>query len=268
MKGISDTIKEIQYRRLLKRSFEPRKEFLNASRELFLEEVAKRRVAPLAPQFAWHALGIRTVRYAAVFVAVVLVGTSGLVTYADSTNVSVSSPLYVLKRVGEQVRLVTTPAIKEPELRKEFAERRANELVEIEQKQQPDASGGVEQLRKLKTKEKELRADFRNNVEKIQEHTTQNADPSSVVMPETGLCQAAQVVEKDSNNGTSEVYKKFEDRCKKLLHIEDAPVIVATSTEIVPNADHRTLEIKKIEESKQKNQKNIDERSGKRAEQQ
>lgn len=222
MKWILDTIKSIRYRRLVKRLLEPREAFLEASREAFLAEVAKRRVAPYAPQFAWRVFGMQAVRYSAVFASIALLGTSGLVAYADNRNVSVDSPLYPLKRVGEQVRLTVVPVVREPELRKEFARRRASELAEVETKKRPDDDGDVKQLRELENKEKELRAEFRKNIEVIEEHTDERAEESVVsVAPEAGLCQAVEAVERQAENGKSERYKKFEERCRKLLDKED-----------------------------------------------
>lgn len=244
MKWISNTIKSIRYRRLVKRSLEPREAFLEASREVFLAEVAKRRVAPYAPQFAWRTFGIQTIRYSAVFASIALLGTSGLVAYADNRNVSVDSPLYPLKRVGERVRLTVVPATRESELRKEFAQRRASELAEVETKKRSDDDGDVKRLRELETKEKELRAEFRKNIEVIEEHTDERTEKSVVdVVSETGLCQAAKTVERHAENGKSERYKKFEERCRNVLDKEDerdTDSPIATSSAVDDrNADKR-----------------------------
>lgn len=265
MKRVTDTIKEVQYRRLLKRSFEPRKEFMESSREAFLAEVAKRRVAPYAPQLAWHAFGMQVARYSAVFASIALLGTSGLVAYADNRNVSVESPLYPLKRMGEQVRLTVVSAAKEPELRKEFAHRRANELAEIETKNRPDDDGDMEQLRVLETKEKELREEFRKNVEKIEEDISEHDGAVSTIASGAGLCQAAQAVEKHAGNGKSERYKKFEDRCKNLLESEDDDHTV-TSTDAVLGVDGMP-EGNNARNGRAKSKKQVEDRSDRNIEQ-
>lgn len=216
MKRVSDTIKEVQYRRLLKRSFEPREEFLNSSRELFLAEVAKRRVAPYAPQLAWRQWGLRAVRYSVAFAGLVIVGTSGLVAYADTTNVSLDNPLYPLKRVGEQVRLTVVSAEKEVEVHRELAERRANEFVQIETRKRPDDSGGVVELRKLEDTERELRSEFHKNIEAIDDHSKKQDIPT-VLVADRGLCLSAELVDRRESNGKSEQYKRFKDQCKDLL---------------------------------------------------
>lgn len=230
MKRIADTIKEVQYRRLLKHAFEPRKDFLEHSREVFLSEVAKRRVAPYAPRFAWHTFGVRALRYSVALSVIALIGTSGLVAYADTTNVGVESPLYPLKRVGEQVRLTVAPANREPELHKELAQRRASEFAEIESKKRPDDDGDVKTLRALEDKENKLRAEFRKSIEEIEEYSTKESNVAPIVAEGAGLCQAAQMVERNNGNGKSEAYKKFEDRCKELLDVDDDEDDVATST--------------------------------------
>lgn len=259
MKRVVDTIKEVQYRRLLKRSFEPRQEFMDRSRELFLAEVAKRRVAP---QLTWHVFGMRAMRYGVVIAAMVLIGTSGLVAYADNRDVSVDSMLYPLKRAGEQVRLAVTPVAKESGLRKELAQRRAHELSEIETKKRPDADGDVQQMRKQEEKENKLRAEFRSNIEAIEER--KDALPEVVVG--VGLCQAAQAVEKHAENGKSERYKKFEDRCKELLQIDDDSVGVATSTASVSDDDQHER-AKESRDDRAQDERRVERRNGKHIEQ-
>lgn len=66
-------------------------------------------------------------------IALILVGaTAGATVYADTNNVPVSSPLYPLKRLGENVQLtLATPAAK-PELEATFAVRRATEIDDLE----------------------------------------------------------------------------------------------------------------------------------------
>ena len=215
MKIVVDTIKEVQSRRLLKRSFAPREEFMNNTRELFLAEVAKRRVAPYAPQLAWYMFGMRTLRYSIAFAVIALVGTSGLVAYADGTNVAVDSPLYSLKRVGEQDRLTVAPAAKEVEVYRELAERRANEFIQIETKKKPDNSDTLDALRKLEDTEKELRSAFRKNIEALNDYSDlRNTVPATV---DFGLCQAAQLVDRRGDNGKSDQYKRFEDQCERLM---------------------------------------------------
>lgn len=223
MKRIFDIIKEIRYRRLLKRSFEPRAEFLETSRMAFLDAVAKRRVAPLTSYTAWHTFGMRGLRYGAAFASIAIMSTSGLVAYADYRNVPVESPLYSLKRVGEQIRLVTTPTIRESEIYQELAHRRADEFVTMESKRILATSNSDELSQKEQKKENKLRKDFRKNVEKIEEYsaTTGSAEYVPVVEYKTDLCRAAEVVEKYSGNGKSDAYKKFEKRCKELLSTEE-----------------------------------------------
>ena len=251
MKWIADTIKAIRYRRLVKRSLEPRKEFMQSSREAFLAEVAKRRVAPFAPQFAWRAFGMQSIRYVAVFAAVALIGTTGLVAYADTNNVGVTSPLYPLKRVGEQVRLTVVPTKKELELRREIAQRRASELAEIETTKQPDHDGDVEQLRTIEKKEKELRAEFRKHVEVIESRSSEHADAEPAIVAEPGLCHAVQIVEKHDGNGKSERYKKFEERCKESMNTGETSV--DTTTISAPTRTENDHQDRVIEEARTDN---------------
>lgn len=51
--------------------------------------------------------------------------------YADTANVSVNSPLYPLKRLGENVQLALTPSQDKAQLQVSFAERRVAEIAEL-----------------------------------------------------------------------------------------------------------------------------------------
>lgn len=247
----------MRYRRLLRRSFEPRKEFLDATRSAFLAEVAKRRVGFVAPQFTRRAWGINAVRYGLVFAGIVLFSTSGLVAYADNTNVGVDNTLYPLKRVAERVRLSVVPAIKETQLREEFAQRRANELIVVEQKQASDNVGNSKQTRKWETKAVELRTEFRNTIAKIEEKNDSESPVVSKPTNEKGLCRAVEAVEKNAGNGKSGSYKKFEERCKRLLITEATPDNTNTLIEI-HNTDERVTDVKIGANGTQQ----IDEKSG------
>lgn len=217
MKQVTNIIKQIRYRRLLKRSFEPREEFMNRSRELFLAEVAKRQKVPVAVPAMRYAFGVHAFRYAAAFAAVALIGTSSLVAYADNTNVSVESPLYPLKRVGEQVRLTVVPAAKAPELHKEFAQRRAHELLEIESTQRSRGQDDVVRPSGSDDREQRLRADFRKSIESIEDTRERGNDRSMGTIIDPSLCKVAQEVDRHGNSGKSDRYRKFEDRCNDLL---------------------------------------------------
>jgi hypothetical protein len=248
MKRITDTIKEVQYRRLLKRSFEPRKEFLESTRAAFLAEVATRRVAPLAPQFAWRALGIRGLQYTAAFVAVALLGTSSLVAFADSQNVQATHPLYQLKRIGEHVRLSVTPEQNKHLLHEEFAQRRATEVLAMRQIANAETDGVRE---RHETEIRKIKKDFQKNIEALEDESA----VVSVLSPANvrGLCATKEKIEQDGGfEYASNKMIDFDRTCDTLLHPE-AMASATTTTAAIQSSPDITGSIGASQKSSQDN---------------
>lgn len=223
MKEVRDTIKEVQYRRLLKRVFDPRRGFLERSRVAFLGEVAKRRIAPFGPQVRWRMAGIKSIRAVAIFAAVALLGTSGLVAFADSQNVRATHPLYPFKRLGEQVRLHITPQPDKHLLHEEFAKRRAQEVREISAIAQTETDGARERHEK---QIKHIKSEFKKDIEAIA--AIPEADNKLSPLRIEALCNTkAEIENKIGDDDETTELKRFDERCATIINTNNA---VASST--------------------------------------
>ncbi len=226
MKGIRDTIKEVQYRKVLKHLFEPRKEFLESSREAFLIEIAKRRVSPLAPHIRWRTIGARSFQYVAIFAAVALLSTSGLVAFADSQNVEATHPLYQFKRIGERVRLAITPKQNEHLLHEEFAKRRAEEVLQIAAIAQTETDGARDRHEKQIVK---IRHEFKKDIEDIAE--VPDIDKKFSPMRIEALCNTKAEIENRIGDDDSNIaLKHFDERCATLLGESTSTTVQTIST--------------------------------------
>ncbi|MCX6765031.1 MAG: hypothetical protein NT148_00635, partial [Candidatus Nealsonbacteria bacterium] len=113
----------------IKRFFEPRNEFIEETRVLFLtrlEKLGKKEKIGINLNNIFVFRPILKYSLVAIFILIFLSG--GLVIYADSNNVSVSNPLYGFKKTGEKVRLMMAPKDKRPIIDHQIAERRINEM--------------------------------------------------------------------------------------------------------------------------------------------
>src|SRR4030042_4219761 len=127
IKFIKDQIKCFQCRVALRKQTRPSDKFLNQCRQLFLDKICP------AP--------IENVRMAKSFCLIYRYGLfsffgcmfilSGMVVFADMTNVGYGHPLYSFKRFGESVRIKLVPQAGQPSLHQEFAERRLEEMKAI-----------------------------------------------------------------------------------------------------------------------------------------
>ena len=111
----------------------PREEFIAQGKERFLAAfdasafAANTRVRHSPRVEMFFKIGIGAM--AALCIAV------GLSAYADTANVPVTSPLYPLKRISENVQLTLTPMSRRPQLQATFAVRRANEIAALQTSQ-------------------------------------------------------------------------------------------------------------------------------------
>jgi Domain of unknown function (DUF5667) len=112
----------------------PRKEFIERGRERFL---AAFDASPLAAR-ADGARGSRVTMFAKLGVGIVAVlcVATGFSVYADTANVSATSPLYPWKRLSENVQLaLTISASQKAQLQATFAVRRAQEIQTLQETQ-------------------------------------------------------------------------------------------------------------------------------------
>lgn len=113
----------------LKKGLAPDEKFIKQGKAHFLaafdtSELSKLAPAPKGSPFTWvFKIGIGMMA-----VLAIVAGTSA---YADTANVSVNSPLYPLKRLGENVQLALTPQQDKAQLQATFAERRVSEIAEL-----------------------------------------------------------------------------------------------------------------------------------------
>lgn len=108
----------------LRRALNPDRAFLNSARARFLQSLAPERIRPHHHVLRWG--------YVFAVIVIVIGGASGLAAFADVKNVSASSPLYQLKRVSEQTRLVLTPVQRKSAVHAQLAERRLKEIEDAD----------------------------------------------------------------------------------------------------------------------------------------
>jgi hypothetical protein len=108
----------------IKRLFEPREEFMEETRILFLTRIEEINGKTHSAVFIFAPFWKYS--FAAIFIIIFLSG--GLVIYADSNNVSVNNPLYGLKKTGEKVRLMVAPKERRPIVCHQIAQRRIEEM--------------------------------------------------------------------------------------------------------------------------------------------
>lgn len=113
-------------RRIIEKFFEPRKEFIEETRILFLSKVElKGKSAVVSGSiFIFRPF----VKYAAVAFFVIVFLSGGLVIYADSNNVSPANPLYGCKKIGERMRVAFAPKERKPMIDHQLAQRRIEEM--------------------------------------------------------------------------------------------------------------------------------------------
>lgn len=121
-------------RRKIKKSLEPREEFIERARAAFLavydraypEAAAAQATSMIPPRGRF---GV----WAKAFVAVgaLIAVFAGASVYADTANVGVGSPLYPLKRLGENVQLAIAPPTEKAQLQATFADRRVAEIGDL-----------------------------------------------------------------------------------------------------------------------------------------
>lgn len=123
-------IKEYRCRKMMKKYCEPREEFLNECRDLFVSTLCRQ--IPKAESVKSSAIfSSKAFRFGfGSFFGVFLIG-SGAVAFADRQNVGYSHPLYPLKRLGETLKLTLASQEARPVLLEQFAKRRLEEIKEV-----------------------------------------------------------------------------------------------------------------------------------------
>lgn len=113
----------------LKRFFEPRKEFIEETRVLFLSKIERVENKDSSSLKFINLFTFKPVlRYSLVALFIIIFLSGGLVIYADSNNVGASSPFYRFKKTGEKVRLMMAPKDRRPMIDHQIAQRRIEEM--------------------------------------------------------------------------------------------------------------------------------------------
>lgn len=208
------------YKKFLRKFFNPRKEFLEKSRDVFLNAVAERVkmtfLMKQTPHFSFYKSFIRYSVYAA---AILIFSTGSLVAYADYKDVAPDSPLYNFKKTAEAVQTALATKNKKFQLYEKFAERR---LKEIQKTQEIPVDHSQEKIMKIQELKKKLKDDFQKKIEAIEENESEKnnfekrEDASDSLM---NLCKP-RFNEISGNEGdfwqNSEKLAKFKQRCEKL----------------------------------------------------
>lgn len=132
IKFIKNKIEEGRIKKSITRLFNPEGKFIKETRILFLNELSKKygvRAELVSARPLLSYIKVLRVGVAAVFI--LLFSASGLVAYADKSNVGPNAFLYEFKRIGEDVQITIAPKEKKYELYQEFAQRRLNEIKQV-----------------------------------------------------------------------------------------------------------------------------------------
>jgi hypothetical protein len=130
--------KNKKFLRSIKETFMPREEFISGGKGRFLALFD-------ATPSAQNEYVEKTTPWMTVFLKLSIAGMTvlgiagGVSVYADTTNVSATSPLYSLKRMSENIHLAVTPPPQKAQLQATFAVRRGNE-IEALQAQNPSST--------------------------------------------------------------------------------------------------------------------------------
>lgn len=114
--------------RKIKKLLKPRAEFADRTKAAFL--AVYDRAYPVSVSHVAQHFGIFVKALVAAGAVAAIFG--GMSVYADTANVAADSPLYSLKRLGESVQLAVTPIQNRPQLEATFANRRVNEIADLE----------------------------------------------------------------------------------------------------------------------------------------
>lgn len=211
----------------LKNIFEPRKEFLENSRSLFLSEITNRPGATFGAPVRIMTRHL-FLKYAAGMAGVLLFATSAASAYADQTDVSPESPLYPLKKLSENVQLTVASNEKKIALYEKFAERRVKEIGEINDLIGKKTEKEKEKANKAKEK---IKNDFKDKIVKIEEREKNEVEELGGIATSSDIGISPALVRsrlcnldfKNVENGEGEEFwkkseklEKFKEKCDKL----------------------------------------------------
>jgi hypothetical protein len=116
-------------------------------KQLFLSEFEKNFSAVDFGNIRQHHRHV--LRYSLLSVFSFLLVSASAFVYADQANIGPDQPLYKLKILGETIQLTVSPPNQKAELNYKFAQRRLEEIKDLELKQQNDAAKEQEKINQL-----------------------------------------------------------------------------------------------------------------------
>lgn len=242
IKFLKQKFNDVKYRRVLRRYFEPRKDFLEESRLLFIQKLKDHEIVT-KKEFI-RIPYIRVLKYALASILLISMLGGGSIILAEKQNVGPDSPLYEFKKLGESIQVQLAPEEERPLLHKEFAERRLEELkqlkVELQEKQQESVKDDQNQnrqetLNKHQAIINSLEKDFENEVGAIlkkvedlkesavkvqQESKTEPEIKSGEIEKSKNLCQSiSEIIERhrEITPGNGEKWREFNEKCQRFF---------------------------------------------------
>lgn len=215
MKKIIEKFKEAVFFFLLKRRCgrlcKAGKEFEAKSRQLFLAEFEKKFPnASLANASAFHR---HILRYSLLsFFAFFLLSVSAFV-YADQANLDPNQPLYKLKILGETIQLTFSPESKKAELNYEFAQKRLEEIKNLQQKEQVSAKNDEDKINQLSSEFDDNIVQALDRVDKVENGNKADANTAPAGKKKK-LCDSISqaIADYDRTTSKEETAKKDNDK--------------------------------------------------------
>jgi len=190
----------------IKRFFEPRDEFIEETRILFLARIEK--IKNKGTKISFNLFVFNPVlRYSLVIVFIIIFLSGGLVIYADSNNVGVGNPFYGFKKTGEKVRLAMAPKERRPMVCHQIAERRLEEMHGLKNMD----SQIMEHLSKEYKNNLDLSLDGIANLdqERLEQFKELCAKIAQTMANKAEIVKAADI--------DDSVYKHFKEHCGRLI---------------------------------------------------
>jgi hypothetical protein len=192
----------------LKIFFEPRKEFIEETRILFLSrvETINKKEVYVGTIFTFKPF----LKYALATVFIVMFLGSGLVIYADTKNVDVNNPLYGFKKTGEKVRLVIAPKERKPIVNHQIAERRVEEMEKLKDKNN----------NMMKSLDKECNKNLNLSLNEIDDSKNEKFKELCKNISET-MAKKVEIIKTSSDDHTPD---NFKEHCGQFMMLPPVPV--------------------------------------------
>lgn len=191
-------LKNLKYKALLKKHFEPRKEFSKQAKILFIKELQEKYGVNRSFRYKRAYSYVLTA-----FLGLFILG-AGAAVFAEKENVNPNHPLYTLKRLAENIQVKVTSEEKKPMLYNKFAKRRLQEVKTVKeekiiQKLNNDFHEEVGAILKEIKIEKDEKEEQDINIKDLCETVLQRLEEHDKIMP----------------NG-KEQWSEYKEKCQKI----------------------------------------------------